>query len=184
VNSLVDTAFNWERVLRQLSRTIPSDAWLTSMTATVAPGIGTGSSGGGGGGSDFRSQTPYPAVELSGCTYSHKAVARMMTRMRNLDDVTEVALSSSERPTQQGGQSATQGGAATDSGTGGATGGGDCRTRPSITKFEILVVLGDAPTGQPAAPAGGSGSTTPIAGAQAAVTTSQQSAATAGGTSP
>ena len=34
---------------------------------------------------------------MTGCTYSQHAVARMMTRMRNLDDVTEVTLAKSER---------------------------------------------------------------------------------------
>ena len=38
-----------------------------------------------------------PAFTMTGCTYSQHAVARMMTRMRNLDDVTKVTLSKSER---------------------------------------------------------------------------------------
>ena len=38
-----------------------------------------------------------PAFTISGCTYSQHAVARMMTRMRNLDDVTAVQLAKSVR---------------------------------------------------------------------------------------
>jgi Tfp pilus assembly protein PilN len=167
VNSLVNTAFNWERVLRQFSRTIPSDAWLTSLTATVAPGIGVTSSGGGsGGGTGFREQAQAPAVEMTGCTYSHRAVARMMTSMRNMDNVTQVVLGSSERPTGQV--------------SSGGEEGEDCRKTYKVTKFQILVVLGDANIGQPVAPAPGA-PTTPVASAQAAVATTQQASANAGG---
>jgi Tfp pilus assembly protein PilN len=168
INSLVNSAFNWERVFRQLSRVIPSDAWLVSLTATVSPGVEVASSSGGGGGSGAREQTQAPAVEMTGCTYSHRAVARLMTSLRNLDNVTEVVLDSSERPTGQ----VTAGG--------GEDQGEECRTTYQITKFRILVVLGDATVAQPVAAAAG-GPTTPVASAQAAVATSQQASASAGG---
>ena len=82
-----------------------------------------------------------------------------------MDNVTEVVLASSERPT----------GPVT---AGEDEGGDECRTRYQITKFEILVVLGEANVGQPVAPAAPA---TPVASAQAAVATSQQASASAGG---
>jgi Tfp pilus assembly protein PilN len=179
VNSLVNSAFNWERVLRQVSRTIPSDVWLTSLTATVAPDVDVASGEGGGGGtSGLRSKADSPAVSVTGCTYSHNAVARMMTRMRNLDGVTDVVLSGSERPTGN-----VQDQSSTSSSEGGGGGGGssaDCRTKYRITKFDIVVVLGEAPFSKPAPPAAAA-PTTPVASAQAAVATSQQASASAGG---
>jgi Tfp pilus assembly protein PilN len=175
VNSLVNSAFNWERVLRQLSRTIPSDVWLISLTATVDPSTKIAS--GGGGALDLRSGAQSPAVELSGCTYSHKDVARMMTRMRNIDGVSEVALGGSERPS---GKQEDQGGAGGNE-TGGGGGGSDCRTKYGITRFDLVVVLGQARFSKPAPPAAGGSPTSPVVSAQAAVATSQQGAASSGG---
>jgi Tfp pilus assembly protein PilN len=171
VNSLVDSAFNWERVLRQLSRTIPSDVWLTSFTGTVAPGTKLESGEGGGSTTALRNVASHPAVVLGGCTYSHRSVARMMTRMRNLDDVTDVVLGSSERAE---GSQAAQAGAA-----GAAEGGGtgsECRTTARITKFDILVVLGESQIGPPA-PAATAAASGPAASAQAAVATASQPSA-------
>jgi Tfp pilus assembly protein PilN len=173
INSLAQSAFNWERVLRQLARTIPSDVWLTNMKATVRPDVSV-EGGGAAGASDLRSKTQAPAVELSGCTYSHKAVARMMTRMRNLDNVTEVTLGGSERPSGKTQQQTA--GSGSESGGGEST---DCRTRYNITKFDLLVVLGDAPSTTPAVPTPGPAS--PVSSAQAAVATSEQASANAGG---
>jgi Tfp pilus assembly protein PilN len=164
VNSLVDTSFNWERVLRSLSRTIPSNVWLTSFTGTVSPNVKVESEGGSAA-SQLRGQTNSPAIAMSGCTYSHSSVARMMVRMRNLDDVNDVVLQSSEKS-----ESADQS-AQSDSGS---DTGDDCRTSETIPKFEILVVLGHDKTQAAAASVGaavgGTGSG-PVAAAQGAVAT-------------
>ena len=53
--------------------------------------------GAGGDVSSMREKHQAPAFAISGCTYSQHAVARMMTRMRNLDDVTAVHLAKSVR---------------------------------------------------------------------------------------
>ena len=64
----------------------------------------------------------------------------MMVRMRNLDNVTDVVLGKSERPESR----------ATGPTSGKDTSGGECRTTYHVTKFEMLVVLGEA-AAQPAA---------------------------------
>lgn len=172
VNSLLDTSFNWERTLRSLSRTIPSNVWLTSFIGTVSPSVKVEAEGGGAAAS-ARGKTNAPAVALGGCTYSHSAVARMMVRMRNLDNVSEVLLQSSEKS-----DSAEQS-AASDTG-GGDTAGDDCRTTEDIAKFEILVVLGHDPTQAAAA----SAATGTVAGPGAApAAAAQGAAATASSTS-
>jgi hypothetical protein len=150
VSSLVNTSFNWGRVIRSLAKTIPSDVWLTTVKGTVAPGVELDSSGSGSGGSldGLRANAPSPTVELIGCTYTQHNVARMMVDMRNIADVTDVVLGKSERPeSTQTQPSGGQGGSA-----------GECRTNYHITKFEILVVLGGAPTAATAASPGSTSS--------------------------
>jgi Tfp pilus assembly protein PilN len=163
VRSLAESRFNWERVLRGLARTIPSDVWLVGFKGTVAANVELESDASGGGTSALRNKTTSPAIELTGCTYSHTAVARMMVRMRNIDGVTEVALGKSERPESESTQTQA-------SPEGGASSSDDCRTRPSITKFEILVVLGNAQGAPAAAAAGASVAATPTSAAQASQT--------------
>jgi Tfp pilus assembly protein PilN len=156
VDSLVNSSFNWGRVIRSLAKTIPSDVWLTTIKGTVAPGVELDSSGSGSGGSldGLRANATSPAVQLVGCTYTQHNVARMMVDMRNIADVTDVVLGKSERPESTQTQAS--------GGQGGSS--GECRTNYHITKFEILVVLGGAPT---SAIAGSPGSTpSPIGQAQ------------------
>jgi Tfp pilus assembly protein PilN len=137
IRGLAASSFNWARVVHALSRTIPSNAWLISAKGTVAPGVQLEGGGTGGVGAQMRGLTTAPALELTGCTYSHGSVARMMTRMRNIEGVTEVVLADSERPSAN----VEQEGGAAEAGAGG--GGDDCRTRYNITKFGILVVFGE-----------------------------------------
>jgi Tfp pilus assembly protein PilN len=159
LQSLANTSFNWERVLRALSRAIPPNAWLVRFTGTVSPDV-TLEAGGGTGDSSYRSKAPGPAVELSGCTYSQHAVARMMVRMRNIDGVSQVVLSKSERPESEQQQQS-------QSDSGGSGGGDDCRTGYHITKFDLLVVLNQAAFAAPASSAApGAPSTSPVAQAQ------------------
>jgi Tfp pilus assembly protein PilN len=178
VNSLVDTSFNWERTLRSLSRTIPSNAWLTSFTGTVSPNVKVESEGGSAAG-QLRGKTNAPAIALSGCTYSHSAVARMMVRMRNIDDVSDVVLQSSEKSESADESAQGQGDSGSDTGD-------DCRTNEKIAKFEILVVLGYDKTQAAAASVGasavgGTGSG-PVAAAQGAVATASSSSSSGAST--
>jgi Tfp pilus assembly protein PilN len=172
VNSLVDSAFNWERVIRSLSRAIPSDTWLVSFKGTVAPTVDLDSSSGGvaaGSLAGARSTATAPAIELIGCTYSHRDVARMMVRMRNLDHVSDVVLGKSERPESR----------ATGAASGQDTSGGECRTKYSVTKFEMLVVLGEA-AAQPVAPDSGGSTASATAQAQGAATSPATQGASSG----
>jgi Tfp pilus assembly protein PilN len=161
VDSLVNSSFNWGRVIRSLAKTIPSDVWLTTVKGTVAPGVELDTTGSGSGGSleGLRANATSPAVELIGCTYTQDNVARMMVDMRNIADVTDVVLGKSERP------ESTQ----TQASGGGSS--GECRTNYHITKFEILVVLGGAPSPATAASPG----STPSAVGQAQSTASSSS---------
>jgi Tfp pilus assembly protein PilN len=163
VASLAASRFDWPHALHEVSRTIPSNAWLTSLRGTVSPSTTVG------GVSDpLRAALPLPAVEVAGCTTTQKNVARMAASMRLIDGVERVSLSSSEKP-----------------GTGGGTvQSGDSCTVGNRPKFSMTVFFhaqaapptgaaataqqgppaGAATTGQQAPPAGAS--TTPPAQSQ------------------
>ncbi len=92
VQALASARFDWEQSLRDLSRALPSNVYLSSLRGTV------GGDTGGGGSSGLRGAiTGAPAIELSGCTKSQPAVATMMSRLRNVQGVTRVSLSKSEK---------------------------------------------------------------------------------------
>ena len=76
---------------------------------------------------ELREQASAPSFTITGCTYSQHAVARMMIRMRNLDDVTEVHLASPCARTR-----ATSLSSRTGAGAAGAGAGGDLRTAPAL----------------------------------------------------
>ena len=88
VQALASARFDWEQSLRDLSRALPSNVHLSSLKGTV---------GGGAGGSGIRTAISSPALELSGCTRSQPAVATLMSRLRNVQGVTRVSLSKSEK---------------------------------------------------------------------------------------
>jgi Tfp pilus assembly protein PilN len=119
VRSLASSRFDWSHALHEVARTIPSDAWLTSMRATVTP-----SAAAEGGVSDpLRSAVQAPAIELVGCTVSQDKVAGVISSLRRIDGVQRVSLSSSEKVI--GVTSAKGGGAGTGDSAG--TTDGDCR---------------------------------------------------------
>ena len=179
ISTLASTRFNWERSLRQLSRAIPEDVWLLSLAGTLSPQIEVEDSGGGGDTSNLREKAQAPAFAITGCTYSQHSVARMMTRMQNLDDVTDVQLSKSARKDET---SQTAGAGVTPAPDQAATGGlQDCLGGKNITKFDMLIVFGAAHGATPDA-------TTPVDPASAtstaqAIGTAQNAAATAQGAS-
>jgi Tfp pilus assembly protein PilN len=190
ISTLVATRFDWERALRQLSLALPDNVWLLSLSGTLSPAIDVEDAGGGGGDvSNLRQKANAPAFAITGCTYSQHAVARMMTRMQNLDDVTDVQLAKSTRKDDQqqsGAVAATQ---SPDTATSQDT--QDCVGSARVTKFDMLIVFGAAPTAAPDAAASGSavsGVSNPSSTAQAlgtannAAATAQGASASAGGT--
>jgi Tfp pilus assembly protein PilN len=156
VGSLAASRFDWPHALHEVARTIPANAWLTSLRGTVSPTTMVA------GTSDpLRGALPLPAVEIAGCTTTQKNVARMAASMRLIDGVERVSLSSSEEPGGPGAQS------------------GDSCTVGNRPKFSMTVFFhaqpapatakqappgGAATTGQQAPPPGAA--TTPAAQSQ------------------
>lgn len=147
VQSLADSRFDWERVMRELALILPGDVWLVGLTATASPEVSV--EGGASSGSDLRGSVPGPALELTGCATGQQAVAGFVTALKDIDGVTRVGVQSSELGQEDDSGSAVGTGAASSSG------GEECRTRASIAKFELVVAFDAAPISEVASSASG-----------------------------
>jgi Tfp pilus assembly protein PilN len=81
---------SWDRVFREFSLILPEDVWLTSLTAKspISPVTNASSSGG---------STVPSMFTIQGRTYSHDGVARLLSRLQVVPDLTNVQLISSIR---------------------------------------------------------------------------------------
>jgi hypothetical protein len=79
VTTALSTRIAWDRVLREFSLVLPSDIQLNSLGLTQ-PGTGPSDSTG---------------LQLAGVTYSFNAVARLLSRMALIPDLTGVTLNNS-----------------------------------------------------------------------------------------
>ena len=89
----------WDRVFREFSLVLPGDVWLTTLTAKspISPATNAASSSGG---------APSEFL-IQGRTYSHDGVARLLSRLQVIPDLTNVQLQSSTLA-QVGGQNVVQ----------------------------------------------------------------------------
>jgi Tfp pilus assembly protein PilN len=91
----------WDRVLREFALVLPDDVWLLNLSAKapVASGVAsTAASAPASSGSTSGTTVAAPATgfQIEGYTYSHAAVARLLTRLAVVPDLTNVQLQSSE----------------------------------------------------------------------------------------
>jgi Tfp pilus assembly protein PilN len=99
LNAALSKRIAWDRVLREFALVLPDDVWLLSMSATApssataTPATSTSS--------PSSSSTPALGGQLGfsieGYTYSHDAVARLLTRLAIVPDLQQVQLISSEQ---------------------------------------------------------------------------------------
>jgi Tfp pilus assembly protein PilN len=90
VKSLSATRFDWAHGLREISRVLPADVWLTSLTGTSGSNAAAPT--------PTTSAAPAPTFELLGCTGDQAKVARLMARLRAVDGVRDVNLRASAKP--------------------------------------------------------------------------------------
>lgn len=138
IKSLADSRFDWERVMHELALVMPSDIWLTQLTGSVG---GAAAPAGSDTSTADTSSITGPSLQLSGCAAGQDAVAGFLSALRDIDGVTRVGLTSSERPTGETSASSS------DSASGGG-GSSDCRTRDFIAKFEIVAAFDEVPAPQ------------------------------------
>ena len=125
VQELATVRTDWERVFRELARLLPNGVWLTGFDGHAAA---AGSSTDGGGTTDGLGQT----ISLAGCADSHKQIANVLVRLRELHVADDVELTKTMRTTQDG--------ATTTSSSGGSD--KDCG---EFYAFEVAVALSAVP---------------------------------------
>jgi Tfp pilus assembly protein PilN len=76
VTTALSTRIAWDRVLREFSLVLPSDIQLTQLSLTQPVSAAAASTG----------------LQLSGVTYSYDSVARLLSRMALIPDLTGVNL--------------------------------------------------------------------------------------------
>lgn len=174
VVQLADSRFDWAHAFGELSRVLPSNVWLTGLSATIAPGVA--GDAGGGASDPLRASLAVPALELSGCATDQLAVTNLLAQLRTMNAVQRVSISKSDRaddivgkrrsgPTDAAAPAATPGGS------------GEVRIDPCVDSrkatFSIVVFYKGVvappgrtrtPTLSGAAPAAGTAAQAPAAG--------------------
>jgi Tfp pilus assembly protein PilN len=79
VSAALSQRIAWDRILREFSLVLPSDVWISSLSMT-APTNG-GSNG----------------FSINGTTYGYDSVARMLSRMNLIPDLSQVVLQSTAK---------------------------------------------------------------------------------------
>src|SRR5882762_1277505 len=93
LSSALTSRVAWDRVFREFSLVLPNDVWLTTLTAKSPISPLTNASTAGAAPSQFI---------LQGRTYSHDGVARLLSRLQVVPDLTNVQLVSSSLATVGG----------------------------------------------------------------------------------
>lgn len=137
ITSLAQSRFDWQRVINELARVIPSNVWLTQLAGTANPQVSVANAPE----IQIRDTVPGPALELVGCTVSQDATAGFVSALEEIDGVTRVGLQSSGKADDP---SSTSG--ATASSDSGQQTNSECRTNPKLVKFEIVVAFDAVPT--------------------------------------
>jgi len=140
VTDLANSRFDWEQALRDLSRAVPQDVTIASFKGD----LGVSNSGG-----SIRGAITAPAITLTGCTYSQTKVATLMARLRNIDGVTRVSLSKSDKEAT----TASAGAERTAPSATGYCGKNDVPAFEMIVFFEGAAAASTAPAPGGAAPA-------------------------------
>jgi len=88
ITTALSTRIAWDRILREFSLVLPSDVTLRSLSLTSPVSALAAGSG-------LATSAPTQGLLISGTTYSHDAVARLLSRLMLIPDLTNVTLSNS-----------------------------------------------------------------------------------------
>lgn len=91
LSSALTRRIAWDRVLRQISLVLPEDVWLKSFSATSPVPAGSATP------AAPQPGQPPTLLTIEGYTYSHDAVARLLTRLSVIPDLRNVWLQQSSR---------------------------------------------------------------------------------------
>lgn len=84
------TRFDWERLMRELSRVMPSGSWLQTTQASVLGDPGQAATP-----AAAQTAPTGPAATFVGCTPKQSEVAKILVRLRSLHRVVDVELNES-----------------------------------------------------------------------------------------
>jgi Tfp pilus assembly protein PilN len=94
ISTALSTRIAWDRILREFSLVLPTDVTLTTLSlATPSPASAGATTGAPAGAQN---------LTINGTTYSHDAVARLLSRLMLIPDLTNVTLSNSTANTDSG----------------------------------------------------------------------------------
>jgi Tfp pilus assembly protein PilN len=98
LNAALSRRIAWDRVLREFALVLPDDVWLQTMSVT-APTSATASELAGATSTSTSGalSTAQTGFTIEGYTYSHDAVARLLTRLAVIPDLQQVQLGTSEQ---------------------------------------------------------------------------------------
>jgi Tfp pilus assembly protein PilN len=158
LRDLAGKRFDWDQTLRDLSRALPRDVTVKSLSGTLGGATATP------GAAEATSTTP--SVNLTGCTRNQKSVARLMARLATVNGVTRVKLANSTKSAAAA--TPTTGAVASEGGTPSANSAAPCGEgrRPDFNvTIEFAGVTSDAApaASTPAAPATAAASAAPAA---------------------
>ena len=141
VKAIAASRFDWHGALSDLSKVMPANASLQSVLATVGPGASAAGPGGSTRSSavsagSVRGAISAPAFEIKGCTASQDDVARLISRLRLINDVQRVTLEDSAKATAAPGPASAPAASTT------ASSGGCPANGPS---FDLVVFFGPLP---------------------------------------
>jgi Tfp pilus assembly protein PilN len=129
VQSLADSRFDWERVLRELALVLPGDVSLTELSASSGGAEAAGSSGSASG---LIGGVAGPSLSLAGCAHGQRGVASFVTALKDIDGVTRVGVQSSAVAGKNGESS-------------GGSEGAECGALPGAATFSFAVAFDAAP---------------------------------------
>jgi Tfp pilus assembly protein PilN len=106
LSSALATRVAWDRILREISSVLPEDVWLTGLTAQTPGSVAaapppTPTTGSGPAPAAAASSGSAP-LALVGYTYSQEGVARFLTRLAVIPELSMVKLQGSSLITVQG----------------------------------------------------------------------------------
>jgi Tfp pilus assembly protein PilN len=100
VTGVAETRFDWERLMREVSRVMPEGSWLQATDASV---FGDPTAGASAAVAGTPAATPVgPYASFVGCTPDQSDVARIMVRLRNMHRVEDVKLKESTQESVDG----------------------------------------------------------------------------------
>jgi len=106
VREIASSRFDWHAALEDLSKVVPTNTTLQSLSATVSPTT-TSAGGASGAAGGIRGAIDPPAFEMTGCTATQDKVAQLMSRLRLINGVSRVTLGQSVKSATGSGSSTT-----------------------------------------------------------------------------